>query len=127
MTPDHPQLLPGKRPDWTLFSDDVQRYMGHYYERITHHHYCIPHDGHDFFHAILPNFAAQNEALLNAVVGFSAYLFTLENRPNGKIQEFLQYYNRSVTLLLASLRRKDEPDVATLLTILQLATIEVST
>jgi len=66
----------------------------------------------------------RNEALLYAVVGFAAYHHTLKN-PNGQINEFLQYYNRSVTLLLAFLKKKEKHSVATLLTILQLATIEV--
>ncbi|KAM0493047.1 hypothetical protein ACHAPB_008628 [Verticillium nonalfalfae] len=93
---------------------------------MDHHNYCIVHDGDNFFHGILPNFALQNEALLNAIVGFSAYLYSLEHNPNGKMWEFLQYYNRGVTLLLASLKRKEKPDIGTLLTILQLATIEMT-
>lgn len=124
VTPERPSLFPGASVDWSRFSPDVQRYMQHYHENITNHHYCIPHDGDDFFHTILPGFAARNEALLNAVVGFSAYHYNIENNPNGKVQEFLQYYNRSVTLLISFLRRREKPDVATLLTILQLATIE---
>ncbi|KAM0277106.1 hypothetical protein ACHAQH_006050 [Verticillium albo-atrum] len=98
--------------------------MDYFYKHMNHHNYCIVHDGDDFFHGILPNFALQNEALLNAVVGFSAYLYSLERNPEGKMWEFLQYYNRSVTLLLGSLKRKERPDIGTLLTILQLATIE---
>ncbi|KAM0637685.1 hypothetical protein ACHAQF_008485 [Verticillium nonalfalfae] len=106
-------------------ADGVQRYMNYFYKHMDHHNYCIVHDGDNFFHGILPNFALQNEALLNAIVGFSAYLYSLEHNPNGKMWEFLQYYNRGVTLLLASLKRKEKPDIGTLLTILQLATIEV--
>jgi len=82
-------------------------------------------DSDDFFRSILTGMAIRNEALLNAVVGFAAYHYTLKS-PNGRIKEFLQYYNRSVSLLLAHLKRKEKHTVATLLTILQLATIEVS-
>lgn len=46
--------------------------------------------------------------------------------PNGRIKDFLHYYNRSVSLLLAFLKSKERHNIATLLTILQLATIEVS-
>lgn len=125
VTPERPSLFPGARVDWSKFSLEVQRYMRHYHENITSHHYCIPHDGDDFFHTILPSFAARNEALLNALVGFSAYHYNIEHNPDGEIHEFLQYYNRSVMLLISFLRRREKPDVATLLTILQLATIEV--
>jgi len=69
--------------------------------------------------------AIRDEALLYAVVGFAAYHYTLRNS-SGKMKEFLQYYNRSVTLLLGFLKRKEKHTAATLLTILQLATIEVS-
>ncbi|TIC99824.1 Adhesion and hyphal regulator 1 [Colletotrichum higginsianum] len=44
--------------------------------------------------------------------------------PTGKIEEFLKYYNKSVILLLSSLKRKEKHNVAMLLTVLQLATIE---
>ncbi|KAG7131960.1 hypothetical protein HYQ45_009571 [Verticillium longisporum] len=121
---DNPTLSTTSFPDWTHLSPGVQRYMDYFYKHMDHHNYCIVHDGDNFFHGILPNFALQNEALLNAIVGFSAYLYSLEHNPNGKMWEFLQYYNRGVTLLLASLKRKEKPDIGTLLTILQLATIE---
>lgn len=91
---------------------------------MTHHHYCIAQDNDEFFRVILPNIAVRNEHLLYAVVGFAAYNRTLQD-PNGKIQEFLHYYNKSVTLLLQALKRKDKHNVSILLTILQLATIEV--
>lgn len=68
--------------------------------------------------------AGKNESLLNVIVAFSAYLSTVRN-PDGKIKDFLQYYNRSVTLLLDALKRKDTHNIPTLLTILQLSTIEV--
>lgn len=65
-----------------------------------------------------------NEALLNALVGFSAYHYTLQN-PQGKIQDFLQYYNKAVTLLLTALKKGEKASLGTLLCILQLAAIEV--
>lgn len=68
--------------------------------------------------------ALRNESLLHAVVGFSAFHRTLHN-PEGKIQDFLPYYNKAVSLLLKSLRKNERRDNGTILAILQLATIEV--
>lgn len=113
------------RADWSHLPPDFRFYLNYYCENITHYHYCMVQDSDDFFRTILPSLALRNEALLYAVVGFAAYHHTLQN-PNGKIHEFLQYYNRSVTLLLGFLTRKEKHNLGTLLTILQLATIEVS-
>lgn len=68
--------------------------------------------------------ALGNDALLYAVVGFSAFQRTLHNS-EGKIQDFLQYYNKAVSLLLKSLKKGERYSNGTLLAILQLATIEV--
>jgi hypothetical protein len=114
----------GARPDWSFLPPDLQYYLSYFCENITYYHYCLVQDSHDFFRTILPNAALRNEALLYAVVAFAAYHHMLKN-PNGEINEFLQYYNKSVTLLLGSLKMKEKYDIGTLLTILQLATIEV--
>ncbi|KAK0722226.1 hypothetical protein B0T26DRAFT_749650 [Lasiosphaeria miniovina] len=114
---------PGLRPDWSLLPHELQFYLGYFCETITNYHYCIVSDADDFFRTILLGMAIRNEALLYAVVGFSAYHHALA-KPNGRMDEFLLYYNRSVTLLLTFLKRKEKHSVATLLTVLQLATIE---
>jgi hypothetical protein len=62
------------------------------------------------------------EPLLYAVVGYAAYHHTL-TKPNGRLEDFLGYYQKSVNLLRQSFKKK--PTFATILTILQLATIEV--
>ncbi|CAM1511443.1 Fc.00g089560.m01.CDS01 [Cosmosporella sp. VM-42] len=111
------------RADWSHLPSEFQHCLAHFVDNMTHYHYCLPSDADDFFRTILPSVAVKHEPLLNALVGFSAYHLTLQN-PNGKLQDFLQYYNRSVTLLLEFLKRKEKHNVATLLTILQLATIE---
>lgn len=118
-------IPPTGRPDWSQLSGDFQQYLNCYVENMTHFHYCMGTDHDDFFKSTLLHLAVRNEPLLNAVAGFSAYHATLQN-PNGKVRDFLQYYNKSVTLLLGVLKRKEKHNVATLLTILQLATIEVS-
>lgn len=66
--------------------------------------------------------ALRFEPLLYAVVGFAAYHHTL-TKANGRVQDFLGYYLDSVRLLRESLGGK--PTIATIFTILQLATIEV--
>jgi hypothetical protein len=67
--------------------------------------------------------AVRFKPLLYAVVGFASYHHTL-TITNGKLGDFLYYYNKSVSLLRESLQ-KERNSIATLLTILQLGTIEV--
>ncbi|KAI1818030.1 hypothetical protein GGS20DRAFT_598341 [Poronia punctata] len=112
-------------PEWAHLPNDMQYYLGYFSESITHYSYGIPNDPDDFFKTTLPALAVHegNDALLNAVVGFAAYQATLR-QPNGKLEDFLGYYNKSVTLLLSILKRGERQDLATLMTILQLATIE---
>ncbi|PNY29364.1 Uncharacterized protein TCAP_00714 [Tolypocladium capitatum] len=113
----------GRRADWSSVHPNFQPYLDYFVENITNHHYGLANDGDDFFRNILPSMAVGHEPLLYALVGFSAYHATLQN-PNGKLQDFLHYYNKSVTLLLGCLKRKETNTVQTLVTILQLATIE---
>lgn len=118
-------LATPSRPDWTFLPHELQFYLGYFYDNITHYHYGMVNDADDFFRSILTGLAIRNDALLYAVVGFAAYHHALGN-PNGRIHEFLQYYSRSVTLLLECLKKKEKYSAGTLLTILQLGTIEVS-
>ncbi|VBB83871.1 Putative protein of unknown function [Podospora comata] len=111
------------RPDWTFLPHELQFYLGYFYDNITHYHYGLISDAGDFFRTTLVGLALRNEALLYAIVAFSAYHHALHN-PHGRINEFLQYYNHSVKNLLECLKRKEKYSIATLLTILQLATIE---
>lgn len=110
-------------PDGTSLPHELQFYLNYYRENITHYHYSVVNDCDNFFQEILTGLAVQDEALLYAVVGFAAYHYTLQN-PVGEIKDFLRFYNRSVTLLLGFLKRKERHTDLTLLTILQLATIE---
>lgn len=110
--------------DISNFPLDYQIHLQYMATKVTNYHYSLSADyGEHFIHIMLAE-ATKSEILLNAVVAFSAYLSTVCN-PDGKLKDFLQYYNRSVTLLLDALKRKDTHNVPTLLTILQLATIEV--
>ncbi|EHK22350.1 uncharacterized protein TRIVIDRAFT_221632 [Trichoderma virens Gv29-8] len=102
---------------------DFRSYLRYFKENMTNYHYGLAVDEDDFFNSELPSVAIQCEPLLNALVGFAAYHVTLQNS-HGQLQDFLQYYNKSVTQLLSLLKRKETHSVHVLLTILQLATIE---
>ena len=103
---------------------DIQFYIDYHQRCLNYHHYFFKSDASEFVHSILLEKALQYQPLLFALVGFAAFHMTLK-KPNGKIQEFLQYYNRSVSLLRKSLSSGDKHTEATLLTILQLAAFEV--
>ena len=109
---------------WSHLPHDVQYYLDYYQEHITHHHYFFKHDANNFVHSILLEIAPGYEPLLYAVVGFAAFQAALKY-PNGKIQDFLGYYNKSVSLLRKSLQAHGKHTDATMLTILQLAAFEV--
>ncbi|GAW20169.1 hypothetical protein ANO14919_096660 [Xylariales sp. No.14919] len=124
-TPDAILHSSTSRPEWTHLHKDLQYHLGYFCDNITHFSYGVPNDPDDFFKSALPSLAVSegNEALLYAVVGFSAYHSTLRH-PHGKVEDFLGYYNKSVTMLLGSLKRRDGQNLPTLLAMLQLATIE---
>ena len=66
-----------------------------------------------------------SHALLYAIVAFSCYHYVMmQEDETTSLETFLKYYNQSIMLLQASLKRK-KPTITTFLTILQLATIEV--
>lgn len=113
------------KPDWSHLAPDLRFYLDYYCEHITHWKYGVHKDPDDVFHTTFISFALQSEPLLYALVSFAAFKRMLNN-PEGKIHDFLQYYTPSVTLLLGLLQNHEtKHDVPTLLTILQLATMEV--
>jgi Fungal specific transcription factor domain len=112
------------RSDWSHLPQDLQFYLAYFYQNLTHLHYSLKFDSGNFLRTRFLDAALRNEALLHAIVGFSAYQRTLHN-PDGKINDFLQYYNKAVSLLLTSLKRGARHNSAMILAILQLATIEV--
>lgn len=81
-------------------------------------------DSENFLQTKFLDTALRSEPLLYAVVGFAAFQRTLRN-PAGKIQDFLEYYNKAVSLLLHALKKGERHTNGTMLAILQLATIEV--
>ncbi|CAK7232026.1 hypothetical protein SBRCBS47491_008128 [Sporothrix bragantina] len=109
--------------DWSQLPQDIRFYLGYFLNNITHFHYCLPTDSDNFIRNTLPGLAVRNEPLLYAVVAFASYHYILRD-PAGKLQQFLHYYDQSVRLLLGILKRKEKHQLGTLLTVLQLATIE---
>ncbi|KAK7927154.1 hypothetical protein PG985_004152 [Apiospora marii] len=122
--PPDPSIQAGPS-EWSHLPPDLQFYLQYFCDNMSHHSYCMILDADEFFMKYLPSVAVQkgNESLLYALVGFAAYHRTIQN-PSGNISEFLQYYNKSVTLLLEAFKKGGKQNTATLLTILQLATIE---
>ena len=86
--------------------------------------FFLKHDANHFLHNIIIEHALQYNPLLYAVAGFAAFQSSV-TRADGKIQDFLCYYNSSVSLLGKSLVENQEHTDATMLMILQLATLEV--
>ncbi|KAK3061415.1 hypothetical protein LTR53_019790, partial [Teratosphaeriaceae sp. CCFEE 6253] len=91
---------------------------------MSHHHYGFKYDAGDFLKTTFLEIAMNDnsEALLYGVVAFAAYHHALTHQ-NDIIPRFLSFYNKSISLLQQTLKKKRH-NVATLLTILQLATIE---
>lgn len=114
----------GLRSDWSHLPSDLQFYLSYFYNNMTSLHYNLKTDPNNFFKTSFLDAALRNNALLHAVVGFAAYQYMLEKQV-GRIQDFLQYYNKAVSILLRSLKDGECHNVGTILTILQLATIEV--
>lgn len=109
---------------WAHLPSQVRWYMNYHREHLTYHHYSMKVDTNDFLKTTFLEIALSYEPLLYAITAFSAYHHTL-TKPDGQVQEFLGYYNKSVTLLRESLARTPRHTLATVLTILQLATFEV--
>lgn len=111
-------------PNLSHLPGDYQTHLQYFYENITCHHYSLINDTDNFFVRGMIIEASRNKLLLNAVVAFSAYIRSFQH-PEGSLRDFLLYYNRSITLLLECLNQEEAHNLSTLLSILQLATIEV--
>ncbi|EFR05282.1 hypothetical protein MGYG_08293 [Nannizzia gypsea CBS 118893] len=109
--------------DTPSLSDDVKFFLGYHTQHITHTHYMMKSVAAKFISEDLMKYALEYEPLLYAVVAFSAYHYSIRH-PNGRLYTFLQYYNKSVSSLLFSLKSHQPHKDATILTILQLTTFE---
>lgn len=111
---------------WASLPSKVKFYLKYHQNSLSYHHYAFKIDGGDFLKTTFLEISLNDSsgALLYAIVAFSAYHFALA-QGTARISEFLEFYNQSITYLSQSLKSK-KPGITTLLTILQLATIEVS-
>ena len=105
---------------------DLQFYLNYFQNHITIHHYSLKRDTHNFLKGEFLARAMKFEPLKYAVAGYAAYFHTL-SQPDGRISTFLQFYNESVSRLRISITKNRKQGLATFLTILQLASIEVRT
>lgn len=103
---------------------DVQFYLDYFRNHITIHHYSLKRDTHDFLKGDFLAQALKFEPLKYAVAGYAAYFHTL-SQPEGRMSTFLHFYNESVSRLRATITKNKKQGLATFLTILQLASIEV--
>ncbi|KAI3127603.1 transcriptional regulator family: Fungal Specific TF [Penicillium roqueforti] len=103
--------------------DDLRFYLNFHQDFMTPPHFFLRHNSSYFIHHSLIELALQYEPLLYALVGFSAYHYSLHS-PGGKLYTFLKYYNKALTLLRKSLSSGEEHSEATLCTVLVLTTFE---
>jgi len=110
---------------WPSVPKDAQFYLRYHKECLSHHHYAFKYDGGDFLKTTFLEIAMNDDsqALLYAIVAFAAYHHAIA-QDDGRISKFLHFYNTSIMMLHQALSKKRH-NVSTLLTILQLATIEV--
>jgi hypothetical protein len=104
---------------------DVQFYLDYFRNHITVHHYSLKRDTNDFLKGDFLTHAMKFEPLKYAVAGYAAYFHTL-SQPDGRMSTFLHFYNESVSRLRSTITKNKKQGLATFLTILQLASIEVS-
>jgi hypothetical protein len=103
---------------------DLQFYLNYFRNHMTVHHYSLKRDTHGFLKGDFLDWAMKFEPLKYAVAGYAAYFHTL-SQPDGRMANFLQFYNESVSRLRISITKNKKQGLATFLTILQLASIEV--
>lgn len=99
-------------------------YLDYQKKNMSHYHYGLNTDSRGFVHKFLIDSALNSDALLQAVIAFAAYHYAI--RHDGKLEDFLKPYSESLMFLRQSLGSSKPPDVADLLTMLQLSALEVS-
>lgn len=112
---------------WAELPSDVEELLKYHQENLGAYHYGFRYDERGFFSDKLIEYAMQDESasLLYAIVSHAAYVKAFETDPkNDDMSSFLIYYNKSINLLQQSLA-KNHQTIATLLTMLQLTSLEV--
>lgn len=125
MASESPVQILSDLPGTASLEPDVQFLLAYRKQHINYRHYLLKSAAERFINEDMVRLAMDYEPLLYAMVGFVAYHYTLA-QPDGKMYTFLQYYNKSVSLLLKSLQAGDRQSDAMLLTTLQLIVFEVS-
>lgn len=120
----NPEIILSQTPDWKTYPKDVKFYLEFFRDNITYCHYAFKHDCRDFLKTAYLEAAISFKPLLYSLVAFTAYHYALRH-PDSKPERFLDYYDQSVSLFRATLSKGNNPPVPVLLTMLQLATIEV--
>ncbi|KAJ6258439.1 hypothetical protein Dda_6479 [Drechslerella dactyloides] len=111
---------------------DVAFWLDYHRKHITFQHYLLKSDESDFFSESLLSYAIRNEALLYSVVAFASFHYFLSEDHSAatwetdqkSVETFFEYHNRAIVSLRESFQENLPPDVFTLLTVLQLATLE---
>lgn len=110
---------------WTHLSAEFQKYLEFQRDHLTFYHYFWKLDPTDYVHTGYIDLALTHKPLLYAVVAFAAYHYTLQYHPSGNLSSFLTHYSNSLSLLRKWLgKHPNKYSDATILTILQLATLE---
>lgn len=122
---DHPVDHKSDSSRWTHLKPSLQRLLEFHQQEVTFYHYFLKYDLDDFIHTTFVDIAVSYEPLLYAVTGFAAYHRSLR-QSDGELKDFLGHYSKSMSLLRDGLQKGQKHCEASLLTILQLATFEVS-
>lgn len=119
------QDLSGALGTTAHLTEDLRFYLIFHQEVLTFRHYLLKDFMDRFVHQTVTELALQYEPLLYAVVGFAAYHHCVQSG-NGKLYNFLKYYNKALILLRESLSSREKHSEATLVTVLVLTTFEVT-
>lgn len=103
---------------------DVQWYLNYHKSHINHHHYHMSHGSSDFSTYYIIEQSLTSDSLLFSIVAFTAYHFAVSN-PEGKATDFLGYYGKALEKLRDAIANRRRMRTQTLLTVLQLASLEV--
>lgn len=109
---------------WSYLPEKLQFYLEYHSNHISYRSYFFKYRADHFLNEILLAQALAYEPLLFAVVGFAAFRRAFHT-PDGKVEDFLGFYNVSIAGLRRSLEASHAHTESMLLTILQLATFEV--
>ena len=115
---------PAQMPSMEPISAEMQFYLDFYQKEMSYHHFQWNYDCCNFITSYLVLQAQAFEPLLYAVVALAAYMYTVNRKPNGTLQDFLPFYSKSLLLLRTHLESSNGTLPQFLMTMLTLALIE---